>query len=66
MKRGFQPIGERPGGTRVLKMVKLSDGREIEFEVFVINSPASNLMACGVQPKAPLGGYGRVPRRGAS
>ncbi len=66
MKRGFQPVGPRPGGKRVLKTVTLSDGREIEFEVFVIDSPASNLMACGVQLKAPTGGYGRVPRRGAS
>jgi len=63
MKRGFQPVGPRPGGERVLKKVTLPDGQEIEFEVLVIDKPDEDDPATGVRPKSPPGSFGQIPRR---
>lgn len=58
---GYKPVGERPDGKRVLKTVKMPDGREIEFEVFVVDSPEGDDPAPRqVQPKSPVGGFGWV------
>jgi hypothetical protein len=67
MMRGFKPIGERPTGKRVLRRVKLSDGKVIEFEVFVADPPVDQFFDNKVQAKTAVDhdGYGRVPRRGS-
>jgi len=64
-KYGFKPIGERPGGTYVMKEVILSDGTKIMFNVLVIDPPNSEPGPDAVNPTMGPSGFidGQVPKR---